>query len=836
MLSDFKIAARLLAKSPGFTAVAVLTLALATGVNSAVIALINATILRPVVTQQPEQIVNLFNGQQGATRNFRLFSRSEYLLLGEAQDTFAAVSATYLTSAGVTANDGEVRRLAGFFTTENYFSMLGVKPALGRFYNADECLPNANIPVVVTSHGLWQRSGGQPDFVGSTLHLNGKSYTVIGVTPEGFNGPLVFSSIDLWVPFGVFTQFSSTPTKDLTAPENHTLYLTARLAEGVTLESLPGRLPALAQRLTALRSDDRKGPRELHAETPSRQNISSQPSGGDRSVPVAIGLFSMSGCVLLIACLNLANMLLARGAAREKEVALRLALGADRWHIVRQLLAEGLLLSALGGSLGLLMAVWGNDLLLQSLVATADLNGHTMALDLSPDGRVLGATFLLCLLATLGFSLGPALKSSRADLVHALKRQGGEPDATGSLHRFFSVRHCLVMGQLALSLMLVFSAALFVRGALKAANVAPGFDPTGTLVADLDYSLTNLRPDDAKRSLFSALEHIAAQPGVQQVAAATFVPYSSRSESRSVRPAREAAPATDGDQAVPARSALFTPVTAGYFEAVGAPLIHGRDFTAAETRDPSAPRVAIIDEELAKKLFPAGDALGGHVRLGSVEAEVVGICAPHRHSNRRANVPYRVFVPYASGHDGRVFFLIRYEGKDPTVAAAAISSLRAALRTLDAGLPVLQVNTLLRLVEQDSTTWLSRMGAILFGLFGAIALLLAVVGVYGVKAYAITRRTREIGIRMALGAQSHDVFILLLRQGVLQITVALTGGLFLAFGAGKVLAKMLYGVSATDPLALGFSSAFLAIAALLACFFPARRAIRVDPMVALRAE
>jgi putative ABC transport system permease protein len=827
-MSDLRLAIRQLAKSPGFTAIAVLTLALAIGVNSAVFALVDAVVLRPAVSLRPDELVTLFNGRQGAQRNFRHFSHAEYLALRETKDTFADVAASMMTSAGIDGADG-IRKVRAFFTSENYFAMLGaMRPALGRFYTAEECRPNAARPVIVTSHALWQRQGGRPDFVGSDLRVNGRTYTVIGVAPAEFNGVMVFDRTDLWLPLGMLGEFSASSRNDLASPQTYLLIMTARLAPGVTRASLPSRLPSLAQRVNAIQADPGEGARELHAEPPSRGSISTQPSGGDPAVPVAIGVFSMSACVLLIACLNVANMLLARGANRAREIAVRLALGASRGRIVRQLVVEGVVLACAGGIVGLLLGLWGNDFLLLSLRTLMNGAGESLLLNVQPDARVLGVTFLLCLVATLFFSLGPALKTSRADLVSHLKRQGGDAAVTGRLHRFFSLNHCLVMGQISLSLVLLFAAGLFLRGALKVAAVEPGFNPAGAIVADLDYSLTNLSPDEARRALFSTLESLSGQPGVHSVAAANFVPYSTRSNGSSVRPAGASDPALRF-------STTHTAVTSGYFAAAGISLLRGRDFSAAEARDPNA-RVAIVDEALARNLFPGGEALGQRIQVGSTEREIVGLCAPHRQSNRRPNAPNRVFVPYAAEHDGRVLVVVRYSGADPARTAAAVGPLRAQLRTLDTGLPVLNVAPFSSLVEKDFTVWLARLGATLFGVFGGIALLLAVVGVYGVKAYAVSRRTREIGIRMAIGAQERDVFALLLKQGAAQILVATAAGALLAFGAGKILGKMLYQVSPTDPLALGVAAFILIAAALLACFLPARRATKVNPLIALRAE
>ena len=849
MIADLRYALRTLAKSPGFTFVAVLTLALAIGVNSAVFALMNGLVLRPVVPLRPAEVVNLFIAKQGASKDYRQFSHAEYLALREAKDTFADVAAVQFSLAGI-GRDENMRRSFAFFTSENFFSMMGVSPAAGRFYNAEECRPNANVAVVVASYPFWQRMGGKPDFVGSTLRVNGKPFTVIGVTPDGFSGLNALISPDIWVPFGVFSLFGSafgdSGITDLANQKNYTLNVTARLAPALTLESLKPRLPALAQRLTAVQPPDSSGASELQAETPSRFSLSTTPSGDGGMGFLVTGLFSMSGCVLLIASINLANMLLARGAARSKEIALRLALGATRWRVIRQLLAEGLLLAFAGGALGLIVSLWANDLLLQSIATLFSSMNFSLVLHMRPDPLVLGVTFAFCLIATLLFSFGPALKSSRADLVHDLKQQGGEPTAANRVARFFAGRHILVMAQISLSLALLFSAGLFLRGALKAGGLDLGFDPAGGLVAELDYTLANTQPENTKRSLFTLLDRIRAQPGVQSAAVATMLPYGNLTNTSRVMPANEApvsATKTDKEAPTPGFSALYTSSTPGYFDAIGVRLLRGRDFTDVEARDKAAPRVAIVDETLAKKLFPKGDALGQRIRYtqtpadGSpAEMEIVGICSAHRHGVLDKDQRNRLYVPYAAVYNGNVYLHVRYSTKDPVVTAAAVAPLRAVFRAFDPDLPLLKISTFTGLIEKDIGLWIVRVGAVLFGVFGGIALLLAIVGVYGVKAYAVSRRTREIGIRMAIGAQPRDVFALLMKQGALQTTLAVAVGLLLSLAVGQLLGKMLYQVSPTDPLALGGAAALLATAALLACYLPARRATKITPMSALRAE
>jgi predicted permease len=849
MIQDFKFAFRQLLKSPGFTAVAVFTLALAIGVNSAIFALVNGAALRSPVPLRPTEVVNVFTARQNANRDYRQFSYEEYRALRESRaDLFADVAALEFSLAGIGA-DQNIRRSFVFCTSENFFSLMGIKPALGRFYTAEESRPNASIPVVVASYGFWQRMGGRKDFVGSSIRVNGQPYTVIGVTPDGFSGVNVLVSPELWVPLGLFSQVGnsfgdSVILSDLAQPKNYTLNIIARMKPGMTIDMLKPRLPVIAQRLTAIQPPDASGPRELQIQTPSRFSISTTPQDDGPVALIATLLAGMAGAVLLIASLNLANMLLARGTARSKEIALRLALGATRWRIVRQLLCEGLLLALMGGVAGVLISGWSNSLLVKSLGALFSDMNLSLVVHVHPDAFVLSVTFLFCLLATLLFSLGPALKATRLDLVTDLKQQIGEPAHVGRISRFFAARNLLVMAQIALSLMLLFSAGLFLHGALQAGGLNPGFDPKGALVAELDFTLGKQDVTAAQHSIFAALERVRQLPGVRAVGLGTMVPYGNFTNTRRIMSAREA-PATTADPnaATPGQNGLYTSITPGYFDAIGVRLLRGRDFTETEAETKDSPRVAILDEEMAQKLFPKGDAVGQRIRYtqapsdGSpAEMEVVGVVSRHLHDVQSDTLVRRTFVPLAQKYYGNVYLHVRLASTDRQSVVNAIPTLREALRAVDPDLPVLRIVPFTDLMEKNVGLWIVRLGAALFGVFGGIALLLAVVGVYGVKAYTVARRTREIGIRMALGARKGDVFALIMKQGALQTAFAVAVGLLLALGAGRVLSQILFNVSPADPGALIVSTVMLAAAALFACFLPARRATRVNPITALRTE
>ncbi len=848
MIQDLRFAFRQLMKTPGFTAIAVLTLAVAIGVNSAIFALVNSVILRPTVKVRPWEVVNLFTARQGAAHDYRPFSYNEFMALRQSNEVFSDVAAMGFGLAGI-GRDESMRRSFVFLTSENFFSLMGVKPAFGRFYDAAECKPDANIPVVVASHSYWKKLGGRADLIGKQLTVNGQNYTLIGVTPEGFAGAHALLAPDLWVPLGVASRlgsaFSDTSNKmSLEEPKNYSLNLVARMSSGLTIDSTKPRLTTLAQRLDAIQPADASGRRELQIQAPSRFSISTTPSDDGPMGLIGTLLLAMAAAVLFIACLNLANMLLARGATRAKEIALRLALGASRWRIVRQLLCEGILLAFAGGAVGLLISLLSNRLLLDSLGSLFSSMDFSIVVNLRPDATVLTVTFLICFLATLLFSLGPALKASRADLVHDLKQQIGEPAHVGRLNRFFAPRHLLVMVQIALSLTLLFSSGLFFRGALKAGGLNPGFERHGVISAEMDFTLGQMNEETAQRTMFAALHRVRELPGVRAAALTTMLPFGNITNARRIMRMDESfANRTDPKAPEPGAGGFFTAVTSGWFESIGVRLLRGRDFTDAEAETKNTARVLIIDEMMAKKLFPNREALGQHVRYTEAPTDgspndftIVGIVSQHRHEILTEEMPRRIYAPLAQAYNGGVTLQVRLNRNDRATVVAMIPTIRQTLGQVDPNMPILRIEPYENIVEKDVGLWAVRFAAILFGIFGGIALLLAAVGVYGVKAYAVTRRTREIGIRMALGADRRDVFGLIMKQGALQTAFALGVGLLLALALGRVLAKMLYQVSPSDPVALLTASVLLGGAALLACFLPARRAMRVTPMTALRTE
>jgi predicted permease len=568
----------------------------------------------------------------------------------------------------------------------------------------------------------------------------------------------------------------------------------------------------------------------------------------------------MAVVVLLVACLNLANMLLARGTARRKEIAIRLALGGSRWRIVRQLLTEGFALAVLGGAGGLVLGLWSSDFLVGSM-------RRLMPLDIvwltGPNPAILAATFGFCLLGTLMFALGPALKISRSAVVTDLKEHAGE-DVVRQRWKFLP-RHPLVVVQIAFSLALITAAALFIRGAGKAASVDTGLKPGASYILELDASLAGYEPKRAQELYRNLNDRLAALPGVEHASICSIVPFGMFELTRKVQRAGlhlapDARPATAAEGL--AFEASWNSVGADYFATVGLPVVRGRAFTEAETTQ-AGPKVAMIDEALAKKLWPDGDALGQRIQYAAANApsasdaggahagtsadlnerekqeetiEIVGIVPSTRHALFEKELAGGIYLPFARGFQSDVSFIVRFHSLPPGNEATTADLLRRTVRDLDPSIPILSLRTFAQHLDSNLDLWLVRAGAALFSVFGGLALGLAVVGLYGVKAYSVARRTREIGIRMALGAQAGAVLRMIMREGSIMLVSGVAIGLLLAVATAKIVSGFLYGIGALDPVAFTVAPAVLTVAALIATWLPARRATRVNPAQALHAE
>jgi predicted permease len=829
---DLRYAARQLWKAPGFTAVAVITLAIGFGVNATMFQFVQNMFLRPVIQQKRGHLAALYTSEAKPGANYRDFSFAEYSTLRSSREIFSGIGAMSFDYGAVGRGDA-VKRSFLCFVSDNYFQLLNVQPLAGRFFTAEETRPNAARAVVVANYALWQRLGARPDFVGSQIEINTHSFTVVGIAPAGFGGMHVSIGPDVWLPLGAMP-VALVRADDLLDPKTFQLSLFGTLRPGLTLETARSRMGGLARVLDALAISGES--RRLVLTAPPLFSVgNTAPVDESNLASFAALSLGLSASVLVVACLNLANMLLARGTARRKEIALRLSLGATRGRVVRQLLVESLLLAGIGSIFGLMVAEWTGVVITEFARAAFAEGIFTLTVHSnSVNVGVLLVTVFLAVASTLVFGLAPALRVTRSDLVDDLKQQGGQPASGASGNRFLSGRHCLVMAQISLSLMLLFSAGLFVRGARKAVDRDPGFRTEGELVFNVDYGFTGASGTPVSRKQEALLAQAIGTPGVARAALSSALPYNFESHWQKFATAGT----IDGRESVSsATSACVTEVSRNYFQTLGIPLLRGRDFTAAENQPNHLPLVALIDDQLARALFGGDDAVGRHMVASGDDRnaiEIIGIVRSPYDDVWDQSPPCRVYRPL--GQIRRPNTYLHVQLISPTAESAVLGELRRTLGAMDPEAPLLFAKPFSSFVQKNINLLLPRMAAIAFGAFGVISLLLAMVGVYGVKAYAVASRTKEIGIRLALGARPRDVMAMILRQGALQACAGVLVGTGLALVAGQALSKMLYQVSPIDSPSLVLAVVMVTFAALLACFIPARRATKVDPMVALRTE
>ncbi len=850
MIRDLKFAFRQLFKAPAFTIAAVTVLALGIGVNTAVFTLVNTLFFAPPAYVKPHEMVQLFSQDKKDPKKFRGFSYPTYLDIRERNTVFSDVMGFNLALVGI-GQKGDTRRAFSAIVTSNYFSVLGVPLARGRAFLPEEEIPGHNTPVAIASYSYWQKHGFDPNALGSQVFINGRAFTIVGITPKGFVGTMQILSPEVWLPMGVYDQvandfrFENRSTID--DRKGTQLRIMGRLKPGLTAAAAKPQLAGLAANLEKAYPVEQKD-QTFMAERVSRNTVSNTPGSDSKIIAIAPLLLGMAVVVLLVACLNLANMLLARSAARRKEIAIRLALGCSRWRIVRQLLTEGFVLALLGGMGGLILGLWSSDLLVGSMRKLMPLDIVWLT---GPNPAILAATFGFCLLGTLMFALGPALKISRSAVVTDLKEHAGEDVMRRSWK--FLPRHPLVIVQIAFSLALITAAALFIRGAGKAASIDTGLRPGASYILEVDASLAGYEPKRSQELYRNLNERLAALPGVERASISSFVPFGMFELSRKVQ--RAGVHSTSGAKPATVAEGLafevaWNSVGADYFSTVGLPLTRGRGFTEAEATQPG-PKVAIIDEILAKKLWPDGDAVGQRIQyadqnggtsadLNSAEKksmEIVGIVPATRHALFETEEPVGgIYLPFARGFQSDISYFVRFRSLAPGGEAAAADLLRRAVRDIDPSIPIISLRTFAQYLDSNLDLWLVRAGAALFSIFGALALGLAVVGLYGVKAYSVARRTREIGIRMALGAQAGAVLRMIMWEGSIMLITGVIIGLLLAIATAKVLSGILYGVRALDPIAFTVAGLVMTSAALIATWLPARRATRVNPVQALRSE
>ncbi len=826
---DVRYGMRMLFKKPGFTIAAVLVLGLGVGANSAVFSLVNAFLLKPLNVEKPEELVGCYSRDSKKPDSYRPFSYPNYVDIREKSSIFSSLVAHNLAMVGV-GEGSATRRVFADVVSSNYFHTFGVSLASGRTFTDAEEIPGTAEPVTIIGYPLWKRSGSDPGVLGTKLRVNGTLFTVVGIAPEGFTGTTAIVSPELYLPLGMYSSVMNDfkgRARPLTARDNHALILFGRLRPGMTARQADGQLAVVASQLEkAYPTENRNQTFAVHPL--SRVSITTNPGDENELIAPAAMLLSMAAVVLLIASLNLANMMLARGTARRKEIAIRLAIGGGRGRIVRQLFTEGLLLSLLGGGAGLFVASWSSSLLVSSLARVAPIE---FVYNSEPDARVLAATLGFCVLSTVLFALWPAWKLSNPDVVSDLKKNIGE-DSTAGSRRLFSRRNLVVMGQLALSLMMLTAAGLFVRSALRAAQVSPGFALDNGLLAEIDPSLAGY--DEARGRVLTATitQRLRSIPGVESVALAATVPFGMVSLGEHVR-------RFEKDAAV---AAAFNMVSADYFKTLGIPLLRGRAFLDSEAASRSQRKVAILDKLAATRLWGKGEAVGRHILLDSDEpgklesVEVVGIVGTVQERILGQGLQPHIYIPLGQRYQADVQIHLKVAAKGREAQAKVLEAVRHELHNIDPVLPVLALRTLRDHLEASLDLWVVATGARILGIFGAVALLLAVIGLYGVKAYTVAMRTREIGIRMALGANPADNLKMILKEGFAVTMVGVCAGLLLALAVGKVLSGMLYEVGAVDPLVLLTAPLLLTASSLLATYLPARRASLVDPMVALRDE
>ena len=838
-MNDLKFAIRQLLRSPGFTIVAVVTLALGIGANAAIVTMIDTLAWKSIKARQPDRLVGVFQHAKENPNDYQFFSFRDYLDLREDKSVLNDLAA--FNMAQVAVREGEmIRRVTSLVVSANYFQTLGVAPILGRTFVDEENVKSARS--VVLSYNYWQRLGGRPELVGSPLRLAQGDFTIVGVMPEGFTGTdLMLTSF--FLPTGAADVLWSRPgepaPKTLTDRGTRSFMVFGRLKDGLTKESAREGIKLMSEKFRVADPRDPKG-RELVLTPLSRFGFSNRPSNFLKMVtPVASLALALSVTVLGVACLNLANMLLARGASRRKEIAVRLAIGASRKRIIRQLLCEGFLLAVVGAVGGLLIAVWATTALASFM--NTGLGAEAFRVDTTPDLAIVGALIGLCCLATTFFALGPAWKLASLDVNSDLK-QHGAPDGSERWGRV-NLKTLLVVGQLALSLALVVAATLFTRSAFEAMRADPGFQFGSHFIARIDTGVVSY-PEVRARQIFNeAEERIAALPGVESVSSALFTPFGGSSWGRGVQIG--GAPAGDENSRSfkegKTAQVHYNVVGPDYFRTLGAALLRGREFTRSEAiAQPPFP-VAIISQDLAELMWPGEDPVGRNIQFPSDNPngqpkvmQVVGVAPKILWDLFEKDAAGMVVTPRGQDFQSSMNIHVRVmPNADPV---SIMDSVRRALREIDPDIPLVEMKPMKLLHADGMGVRITKIGAMLFGAFGAVAILLSFLGVYGLKAYTVARRTREIGIRMALGATARDVVRMIVGEGARMAAIGLTIGLILAVVVGKLAGKFLYGVTGGDPVTFTLIPLGLAAVALIACWLPARRATRVNPMTALRCE
>ncbi len=799
LLRDVRYGVRSLLKRPGFTAIALIALALGIGANTAIFSLVNAVLLRPLPFTEPDRLVwmwgNIRNGGNRAS-----VSPLDFLDFRKLNTTFEEFAASIAVPVPLNlTGNGEPERLTAAAVTGNYFQALGVQPAFGRTFQLENEKPGSE-QVAVLSYGLWQkRFSGDPGIVNKTIKLDGKSCEVLGVMPQDFSFP---QSAELWVPIN----FDIAP--GMKQRKAHFLRPIGKLKPGVTIAQAQADTDVIARRLEEQYPDTNTG-WSLHLVSLREQIV-----GNTR--PTLFILFGAVGFVLLIACANVANLLLVRAAGRHKEIAVRAALGAGRFRIVLQMITESVLLALVGGTLGALLAMWGVDLLVTLSAASIPPTAKVKI-----DATVLGFTLLVSLLTGVLFGLAPALRTMKLNLSESLKEGGRSPSEGAQRNRTRSV---LVVLESAVAVVLLIGAGLLIRSLIQLQNVSPGVDAHNVLTMRVDLPREKYATIDKTANFFSELEgRVGGLPGVESVGLVSELPLNGQPNDMPYTV--EGRPPVSIDQSF---DDDFRRVNREYFSALHIPLLRGRNFTEQEVHQSA--KVVIISDLLARQVFPNEEPLGKRLimAMGNQPFEIIGIVGDIRHRALESQPAAAMYLPTYESPWMNV--VIRTKG-DPAFLATAV---RKEVQAIDPDQPVAEVKTMEQWLETAVAA--PRYRTALLALFAIVALVLASTGIYGVMSYSVTQRTHEIGVRMALGARRRDVLRLVVRQGMTLVVVGVGLGLLGAIALTRVMSTLLFGVTARDPLTFVAVAALLTLIAFVACYLPARRATKVDPLVALRYE
>jgi putative ABC transport system permease protein len=799
LYQDIRYAIRMLLKSRGFTAIALLTLALGIGANTAIFSVINAVLVRALPYEKPEQVVWMWGDIRGRTSQASV-SPPDFLDYRQQNQSFEHLAAAISipVSSNLTSS-GEPERISGAAITTNYFQALGIKPALGRDFIVEEEQAGQG-QVVILSHHLWQRRfGGDKAILNQPLTLDGKSYTIIGVMPPAFRFP---SNAQMWTPLS----FDAFP--EMKVRKAHFLRPIGRLKPGVSIQQAQAEMDLIARQLEEQYPDSNTnwGLRLVSLQEQIVGNIK----------PTLLILLGAVAFVLLIACANVANLLLVRSASRQKEIAIRSALGAKRWRIVRQMLTESLILSSIGGALGVLVAMWCVELLI-----TFGGQDIPRAAEIKVDFVVLAFTFGVACLTGILFGIVPALQVSKPNLNETLK-EGGRGGSEGAKRN--RTRSLLIVAESALAVVLLIGAGLLIKSFIKLQNVQPGFRAENVLTLRLDLPRTkDTKPEQWANFHDELQQRVSALPGVEYVGMVSELPLTGQPN--------DAPFSIDGRAPDPSQTmnADFRRANQDYFQAMGIPLVKGRYFSQQEARQNAG--VAIISKLVAERFFPEDDPLGKQLTFDFMKDksfEIIGIVGDVHHRSLEGNAYQAIYLPSLTLPWTNL--VIRVKGD----AASLAPAVRKEVMAINPNQPVADVKVMDQWLYESAST--QRFRTILLGIFAGLALILSIIGIYGVMSYVVNQRTHEIGIRMALGATNWDVLKLVINQGLKLTLLGVALGLVAAFGLTRLMAGLLFSVTATDTLTFIVVPVILTGVALVACLVPARRAAKVDPMVALRYE